>query len=103
MSHRVGTPTGWNERWDSMPNATRALYATFGPSWFPLPILTLQMEGWGQLGNGSPSVVAYHMYNHGMRRGWKFLSWRAEQVDGTVRTGKPPADFSIEKYGPPKR
>lgn len=97
---RTFAPSSWNEHWDSMPNATRALYATFGLSWFPLPLRTVRIEGWGQLGNGSPTMVAYHMWNHGMRRGWKFLLWRAEQMDGSVRTGKAPADFSVERYGP---
>lgn len=105
--YRNAAPPAWNARFDALPNSVRALYATFERTWFPLLTKEVLIEGWGQLcfDNAAAKTVAYHMWNHGMRTGWRYLSWRVEMdgpcVGGAKTSGLAPADFSVAKYGPP--
>lgn len=100
-------PAGWNERWDSMPNAVRALYIKVRLKWFRWAVIEIRVEAWGQLcfDEAAASAAANHMWNHGMRAGWEYVSWRVE-MDGPLvgdakMSGLAPADFSLAKYGPP--
>lgn len=105
---RDSAPTAWNEHWDAMPNSVRALYATFSPKWLPFIKIEKRIRAWGQLcfDAAAARAVASHMYNEGMRSGWIYRSWRCEMdgpcEDGAKKSGFPPSDFSIAKYGPPK-
>jgi hypothetical protein len=101
-SYRAFAPPAWNEHWDSMPDATRALYATICRTLLPWLPKEIEIEAWGQLGHetAAAQATAWHMHNHGMRTGWRYLGWRAVMSDGTERRGKAPLDFSVENYGP---
>jgi hypothetical protein len=101
---RVRAPTEWNAHWDVMPNSVRALYGTFERWGIPFLKKEIRIEAWGQLcfDEAACNAIAYHMHNHGMRSGWRFVSWRCEMdgpvIGGAKLTGAAPPDFNIYNY-----
>lgn len=108
MHFKQNAPQEWQSHWASIPNSVRALYGTFKRTGFPWTTKEVEIEAWGQLcfDDAAARACAYHMWNHEMRTGWKFVSWRCvmdrEPVGGKL-SGVAPADFSFEKYGLPRR
>lgn len=109
MDYRGAGPAEWNAHWDSLPNSVGALYATIQSTTFPWRKKEIKIDGRGQLcfDEAAARAVAYHLWNHEMRTGWVYLSWRVEMdkpcVGGAKKSGMAPADFSIAKYGPPQQ
>lgn len=99
----------WESYWAQMPNTVRALYGTFSRIWFPWFKYEIRIEARGQLCAEDPAsrAIAYHMWNHGMRRGWRYISWRCdmdgEPYGGGPKSGPAPRDFCFKKYGLPHR
>src|SRR5258708_3402165 len=83
-------PAAFTQQFASMPNSVRALYGTFQSTSFPWRKKELLIEAWGQLcfDAAANNAIAYHMWNHDIRSGWKFLSWRVEMDGEPVGGGK---------------
>ena len=106
VDFKAHAPAEWNAHWASMPNSVDALYGLF---WFwPLPFIIVErrIEAWGQLcfDDAANNAIAFFMYNHGMRHGWRYLSWRCEMsstpAHGGKLSGKAPKNFNIYDYVP---
>ena len=104
IAYRHLVPAAVNEHYRGMPNAVDALYARIGLSWLPFITWEIEIEARGQLcfDEAAANATAFHMYNNGMRRGFRFVSWRVDMsgplVGRAKRSGLAPEDFKISNY-----